>query len=157
MKITVTLRDIREGQKRDPEQCAVARALLRAGLKHSGVMGPSVMVSDICGRLMSLPLPSTVGDWIFDFDAGKTVRPISFEMDFSSNSAGGETPPRGCKKSELPQTSERTELPLLSPQELNSVARIRSNSPYKKPRLSHRRSRFSFKTHRGKRSAFTLV
>ena len=156
MKITVTAQDIYEGQKRDPEQCAVARALVRAGLNHSGVMGPSVMVSDSWGRLISLPLPSAVSDWIFDFDAGKTVRPISFDLDFvitprakSMRASSGALP--------LPLKSAEPKLSLLSAKDLNSVARIRYNSRPKQPTLSRRRSRFSLKPRRARRTSLQLA
>ena len=84
MYITVTKEDIELGQRRDPEQCAVAKALLRAGLEHLGVMGPSVMVSDGWGRLTSVKLPEVVSDWIFNFDAGNAVAPFSFEVEMPS-------------------------------------------------------------------------
>jgi hypothetical protein len=80
MNITVTREDIKHGQRRDPEHCAIARALVRAGLDHFGVMGPSVMVADGWGRLTSLRLPEEVSDWIFDFDAGNPVGPLRFKL-----------------------------------------------------------------------------
>jgi len=80
MNITVTKEDIEYGQRRDPENCAIARALVRAGLDHFGVMGPSVMVADGWGRLTSLRLPEEVSDWIFNFDAGNPVEPLHFKI-----------------------------------------------------------------------------
>lgn len=81
MNITVTKEDIECGQRRDPENCAIARALVRAGLDHFGVMGPSIMVADGWGRLASLRLPEEVSDWILNFDAGNLVEPLSFKLD----------------------------------------------------------------------------
>jgi len=129
MKITVTRQDIQQGQRRDPEQCAVARALVRAGFEHSGVMGPSVMMPDRWGRLISLPLPAVVSDWIFDFDAGKPVRPITFEMDFdlTLKRANGMAPR---------QTGSSEQITLLSAEDLNSIARLRCGSGCKQPILS---------------------
>ena len=86
--MTVTKNDIEQGQRRDPEQCAIARALVRAGLEHFGVMGPSVMVADQWGRLTSLWIPEAVGDWIFNFDAGNEVSPISFELELPDAEPG---------------------------------------------------------------------
>ena len=150
MKINVTAQDIQQGQKRDPEQCAVARALLRAGLNHSGVMGPSVMVSDAWGRLISLPLPTAVSDWIFNFDAGKAVRPSSFEMDVAAKPASSPLPPV-FSTAEAPQSLPEPKLSLLSLDDLNSVARIRCNSRCKRPALPRKRSRLCLKTRRSKR------
>jgi len=132
MKITVTRQDIQQGQRRDPEQCAVARALLRAGLEHAGVMGPSVMMSDGWGRLISLPLPAAVSDWIFDFDAGKPVRPIAFEMNFD--------PKRGMKDAKSVTASRPASksqpIQLLSPHDLDSIERLCCGSLCKPPSLA---------------------
>ncbi len=97
MNITVTLEDIEHGQRRDPEPCAIARALMRAGLDHFGVMGPSVMVADTWGRLTSLRLPEAVSDWIFNFDAGNPVRPIVFEIALPEDPGRKPTPYRPWK------------------------------------------------------------
>jgi len=80
MKITVTQEDIEQGRKTEPNGCAVARAFLRAGVDHFGVMGPRVMVASPPGHLVSLLLPSVVRNWILDFDAGKFVVPFSFDI-----------------------------------------------------------------------------
>ena len=80
MTITVTTHDIEEGHKFDPDNCAVARALKRAGIAHLGVMGPSVMVADSWGRVTALPLPQQARHWILEYDAGKQVPPLSFDL-----------------------------------------------------------------------------
>jgi hypothetical protein len=146
MKITVTQEDIQAGQRRDPEQCAVALALFRAGLDHCGVMGPSVTVSDAFGRLICLPLPVAVSDWIFDFDAGKAVGPITFEMDFVQKRPRSPTlRERQTRASQPFSVSARQDLTLLSPHDLKSVDRIRSSARCKRPVLTGRRSGSSLK------------
>jgi hypothetical protein len=79
MKITVTQEDIEQGRKNEPYTCAVARAFLRAGVDHFGVMGERVMVANL-GHLVSLLLPRSVRKWILDFDAGKFVVPFTFDI-----------------------------------------------------------------------------
>jgi len=80
MKITVTQEDIEQGQRCEPNTCAIARAFLRAGVKHLGVMGRTVMVANPPGHLVSLLLPRAVRNWIVDFDAGKFVVPFAFDI-----------------------------------------------------------------------------
>ena len=80
MKVTVTEQDITTGHQFDQDQCAVARALSRAGVAHLGVMGPSVMICDESGRMIPVALPPPVRHWILDFDSGKHVGPISFDF-----------------------------------------------------------------------------
>src|SRR4051794_37361841 len=80
MKITITKEDIDIGHKHDPERCAVARALTRAGVSHFGVMLTSVVVADGYGHVTGLPLPTAVTDWILNFDGNKPVAPISFDL-----------------------------------------------------------------------------
>jgi hypothetical protein len=141
MKIRVTRQDIKQGEKRDPEQCAVALALIRAGINHFGVMGPSVMVPDAVGRLISLPLPAAVADWIFDFDAGKAVRPMAFELDVMPGSPPTQTSSWVVTQPDNPAQPSA----LLSPDNLNSISRIRSNARLKKPLINRSRQRNSFK------------
>src|SRR5205085_6958194 len=87
MKIMVTERDIEDGGRFDPDGCAIARALNRAGFRHLGVMGPSVMVADAWGRVLCVPLPAAARLWILDFDSGKRVGPISFELALGEEAA----------------------------------------------------------------------
>ncbi len=145
MNITVTKEDIEQGQRRDPEQCAIALALLRAGLEHFGVMGPSVMVADSWGRLTSLKLPEVVSDWIFNFDAGNTVAPFSFEVALPQ-------PMHGRDSSNAHQTREIVFTPapeLLSVPPLHTKPLKRGRGGLKVPKLGskrHRRLRFSLQT-----------
>ena len=152
MNITVTKDDIEQGQRRDPEQCAIARALLRAGLDHLGVMGPSVMVSDSWGRLTSVKLPEAVSDWIFNFDAGNTVSPFSFEVQIPESF--DEKNPGLSQKSDQ-ACGQACDIPLISRSELLSIDPI-GTKPFRRRRnllkvpkpSSKRRGRFSlsFKT-----------
>ena len=80
MKITVTQEDIEQGRRSEPNECAVARAFLRAGVDHFGVMGARVMVANRLGHLVNLMLPRSVQNWILDFDAGKFVVPFAFNI-----------------------------------------------------------------------------
>jgi len=136
MNITVTKEDIEHGLRRDPEHCAIARALMRAGLDHFGVMGPSVMVADGWGRLTSLRLPEVVSDWIFNFDAGNPVGPLRFELDLP------ERP--------LPERTARTHQkaePLLPDLKINSSSSVcqrssrRTSKAPRAPRLASTRNR----------------
>jgi len=77
MKITVTKEDIERGRKRDPNNCAVAMALRRAGVSHFGVTGMLVCVA---AGPTSVVLPGPVQEWIIDFDRGAPVRPMEFEL-----------------------------------------------------------------------------
>lgn len=146
MNITVTREDIEHGQRRDPEQCAIARALMRAGLDHFGVMGPSVMVADGWGRLTSLRLPESVSDWIFNFDAGNPVEPISFRLDIPDQT-GGKGPKERAKSAEcLPDTPPQP-APSFSSIEFIPAAPVRSrtsrrgSSTVKIPKLGSKRNR----------------
>lgn len=79
MKITVTREDIDAGRKRDPYDCAVAKALRRAGVAHYGVAGTLVLVKDRDQR-RSVVLPAAVQEWIVDFDWGVPVQPFEFDL-----------------------------------------------------------------------------
>ncbi|HWQ90906.1 MAG TPA: hypothetical protein VN673_04490, partial [Clostridia bacterium] len=79
MKVIVTRDDIDNGRRRDPNDCAVARALRRAGVAHSGVTGMLVFL-DMDRQRTSLLLPGRVQEWIVDFDWGAAVDPIEFDL-----------------------------------------------------------------------------
>jgi len=81
MKISVTRADIEGARRRDPNDCAVARALRRAGIVHFGVMGMLVAV-EMGRQQTSLFLPGQVQEWILDFDWGLPVQPFEFELTF---------------------------------------------------------------------------
>src|SRR5262249_31122309 len=84
MRITVTQEDIEQGRRNEPNACAVARAFLRAGVDHFGLLGARVMVANRVGHLVSLLLPRPVRNWIQDFDAGRLVVPITFDIGMPS-------------------------------------------------------------------------
>lgn len=79
MKIIVTREDIDSGRRRDPNDCAVARALRRSGVTHSGVTGMLVFL-DSNRQRSSVLLPGRVQEWIVDFDWGAPVEPIEFDL-----------------------------------------------------------------------------
>jgi hypothetical protein len=79
MKIKVTEHDISEGVRRDASNCAVARALRRAGIAHAGVAGTLVLLAR-GARHEYVVLPGRVQEWIAEFDAGGNARPIEFEL-----------------------------------------------------------------------------
>ncbi|MGH7970970.1 MAG: hypothetical protein ACREIC_19795 [Limisphaerales bacterium] len=146
MNITVTKEDIEYGQRRDPENCAIARALARAGLDHFGVMGPSVMVADGWGRLTSLRLTEEVSDWIFNFDAGNPVDPLYFKLDLpprpepaAERTLDGKREPRSAPE----QTANPIvlEIKLPAPVAIRRKSIERSNSAPKPPQLRSRRNR----------------
>jgi len=80
MKIIVSRDDIQRGQRRDPEDCPVARALRRAGIAHSGVMGAAITFTDEQQHTTLLLLPGEVQEWIARFDQGGEAEPFEFEL-----------------------------------------------------------------------------
>ncbi len=78
--IAVTEDDIQNGRRCDPNACPVGRALSRAGVLHSGVLGPTVVVVDGQARPTVLPLPQSVSEWILEFDGCRQVQAFSFEL-----------------------------------------------------------------------------
>ncbi|HWI58635.1 MAG TPA: hypothetical protein VNZ22_15525 [Bacillota bacterium] len=98
MKIVVTQEDIKHGRRCDPDCCPVARALLRAGLAHLGVVGTTVLITDANQQTTALPLPGAVKEWILDFDGNQPVQPFSFELALPDESlrqpSNGPSPPR---------------------------------------------------------------
>ena len=80
MKIIVSRDDIHRGQRRDPEDCPVARALRRAGIAHSGVMGAAITFTDEQQHTTLLLLPGEVQEWIARFDQGGEAEPFEFEL-----------------------------------------------------------------------------
>src|SRR5512146_2739695 len=107
MKITVTKADIEGGRRRDPHECAVARALRRAGLAHLGVMGMLVAVRTR-RQQTSMFLPGFVQEWILDYDWGLPVQPIEFEL----------AVPRSLQEKQRPQQRKRKRATAL--EELNA-------------------------------------
>jgi hypothetical protein len=79
MKIKVTEMDIQDGIRRDATNCAVARALRRAGIAHSGVAGTLVLLARGT-KQEYVVLPGKVQEWIAEFDAGGNARPMEFDL-----------------------------------------------------------------------------
>lgn len=146
MIITVTKQDIQDGQRRDPEQCAIARALVRAGLDHCGVMGPSVMLADAWGRLTSMKLPEVISDWVFNFDAGNPVSPISFELEVPAGAARPTRKRQPREKAAPPKpASDFAEYvaPRLAPCLVSPIFTRRGHKMPKAPKLGGHRARRS--------------
>ncbi len=80
MRIDVTAEDIQSGQRCDINCCPVGRALRRAGVPHEAVMGGALLVEAPGGRLDFRLLPREVGNWLLEFDRGRPVQPMSFEL-----------------------------------------------------------------------------
>jgi len=89
MKITVTNEDIAGGQRRDSDNCPVARALRRAGVAHLGVGGMAVMIH-LDQQTTFVLMPATAQEWIMEFDCGAQVGPIEFDLTFPGNLAQNE-------------------------------------------------------------------
>ncbi len=119
MKIAVTREDIRNGRRRDPDNCAVARALTRAGINHQGVTGMTLTLRT-GPRRTSIVLPSLVQEWILDFDWGSPVAPIEFDL---------QLPQLGENRN--PQPNQRQPRPAVScrPGTVTSPARRRLRFP----------------------------
>ena len=77
MKIKVTAEDIKRGKRQDCWRDPVARAARRATSKSAWV-GYFTMGLD--GR-KARKLPKKVASFVSRFDAGKPVKPFSFEID----------------------------------------------------------------------------
>ncbi len=80
MRIDVTSEDIQQGQRQNPKGCPVGRALSRAGIPTCGVTGPAVILKDDRNIATALLLPEVVQNWISDFDQGRSVEPIAFNV-----------------------------------------------------------------------------
>ena len=73
MLVTITQEDIDQGDKYNPRWCPVARALKRTTGDRDVSVGYMV---DIGGTIYRLS--NRMSDWIYRFDQGGTVRPITF-------------------------------------------------------------------------------
>ena len=73
--ISVDLDDISRGQRHASRNCPIAHAAERAGIK-----GPSVCAGAIVGSHKTYALPAESSDWLFAFDRGEPVAPITFEV-----------------------------------------------------------------------------
>ena len=90
MNVTVTSRDIREGQRRGWESCPLALAVNRElGIPHTRVWVDyeEIVVTSRDGvRIMSADLPRDAVDFTSDFDSGRKVEPTTFEIHFRKGS-----------------------------------------------------------------------
>lgn len=77
MKVTVTQEDIGHGIKNNPCHCPVALALIAAGVPNPSVFGNCVWAGD--GSFYKLPAEAY--QFIADFDQGKLVSPIEFDVE----------------------------------------------------------------------------
>lgn len=75
--IDVTKEDIEAGKPREATSCPIALAATRA-VGHQMYMGSSLLHS---GDMQWFFVSPEVSGWIHDFDAGRDVEPISFEVD----------------------------------------------------------------------------
>ncbi len=76
MTITVTDEDIEKGKPDSPSRCPIARAMTRLGCKNVWVVEWYVDYDDV--RDVQLPVEAQM--FINQFDAGKPVQPITFEL-----------------------------------------------------------------------------
>lgn len=107
MKVIVTRDDIDQGRRRDPNDCAVARALRRAGVAHSGVTGMLVFLDNNQQRT-SVLLPGPVQEWIVDFDWGAAVEPIEFDLTLPSVETPARTVPARSPNAKKPVAEPAT-------------------------------------------------
>lgn len=85
MRVEVTAEDIAKGDPGHPENCAIACALRRLGIKFSSVGGVS---STVRGPVVYINggkkyLPVEVGVFARAFDEREPVEPIAFDLDVS--------------------------------------------------------------------------
>lgn len=84
MKITVTKEDIAQGKTCNPHSCPCALALLRAlalGTDAVTVRPDYISVYRFSPRAKQIPTPPAVLEFIDNFDAGRVVQPMEFEID----------------------------------------------------------------------------
>lgn len=80
-QINVTARDIELGIPNNTESCPVARAAKRA-FKTNVRVNHEILLADKGGAWMTrYPLPSSVSDFIEDFDASCTGSPFKFYIE----------------------------------------------------------------------------
>ncbi len=84
-RIEVTAEDIANGERRNPDSCAVTLAMRRAGFKCQSVggvfspRGPTAWLLGHASRKIYLPV--AVGVFAQQFDAGQDVEPFAFDLD----------------------------------------------------------------------------
>ena len=87
LKLNITNKDITLGEKANPANCAIARAIKRNRTVKTSCVS---VFHDMCiihakkqGKIMSYsaPLPKVASDFIHRFDHSKAVSPVSFCID----------------------------------------------------------------------------
>lgn len=87
IRIQVTARDIREGQRNSNTQCPVCRAIgRRLNAQHYPVVSAGRLNLHQFGTrsprpIASLVLPAYATRWVLRFDERLAIRPFSFEID----------------------------------------------------------------------------
>lgn len=84
MRIEVTQEDIDRGVRDQPCACALALATTRATGRNAAVGTTSIFFDLESG----ISLPLLARNFVRDFDAGRSVRPFSFDLPIEP--AGGE-------------------------------------------------------------------
>jgi hypothetical protein len=80
MKIIVTEQDILQGVPKSINQCPVALAVRRLIDRRIMIDGARLYTYDDRYVELCVDLPENVTNWIADYDNGKDVNPISFEV-----------------------------------------------------------------------------
>jgi len=87
--INVTAEHIENGVRENCERCPVALAIMDAFPGASGIYVESRVfsISRDGYRRDEIKLPREASEFIWDFDASKTVQPFSFELDYPAEVA----------------------------------------------------------------------
>jgi hypothetical protein len=81
LKITVTEQDILQGVRGHIYICPVGLAAFRVFNKKVIVDGGKIYTYDDRNMEIGYQLPKEISNWIADYDNGKVVEPIEFEVD----------------------------------------------------------------------------
>lgn len=83
MLFETTAEDIKEGTRHSCSSCPVALAI-RRGMKlrsHVSILNVKVYQTTVQDEHLFCRLPNHIVNFIHDFDNGKQVEPVSFELD----------------------------------------------------------------------------
>ena len=80
VRVRVETRHIAEGTPNNGSSCPVYLALWEAGLRCLHVGTGYVLWPPEIGGGVQTPLPNEAFEWVCDFDAGRPVDPLAFQL-----------------------------------------------------------------------------
>ena len=87
--INVTNRNITEGEKANPQNCAIARAIkskMRKKIQEVSVL-PTQIILKIDNKMLIAPMPKEGTNFIKRFDRGLAVNPFELNLKFKKGYA----------------------------------------------------------------------